>query len=209
MLESILWGAEHAPNIGGMSPVTWGMHSDQGGEVVIDIMQVDSVDLVDRPATTNGFYERENTDMDPKEVLKLQESLLAKTNEATATATKLQESEAKVADLTTKLAESEQKRLAAEGTLAAQDVAKKLGEKRAARLALIPADLPADVITDKFKEAVIAAADDATALVLVETVKQAHGAPRSVNSGATQGKESVSTLAEAKAKGLTAYSKGF
>jgi len=207
MMESILWWAENAPTVGGFSPITWGLWNTVGGETVIDIMKVESVDLVDRPATTNGFYEQEQT-MDPKEVLKLQESLLAKTSEATTLATDLATKTAEAVKLATDLEAATKRANEAEGKLAAESAAKLASERRGSREKLInDAALPADIVTAEFREAVVNAADDKTATLLVETVKQAHGSPKSVTSDAGTAKP-VESFETAKAAGLFDYSKG-
>lgn len=169
MVPTILWWAEHQPNVGGFSPITWGKQAIVDGETVITIVAVESVDLVDRPATTSGFFE-EIHEMDPKEVAKLQESLLAKTNEAAASATKLAETLAANVVLTTENS-------TLKGEKAALVEADRKAKVRVERLKLITPDL--GTVSEEFKEQVVLAPTDAGAAVLVETVRTALGTPRS------------------------------
>ena len=206
LIESILWWAENQPNIGGFSPVTWGLHSTVNGESVIDIMKVESVDLVDRPATTNGFYEQEKT-MDPKDILKLQESLLAKTSEATKLAADLTAKTAEATKLAADLEAATKRANEAEGKLATEAAAKLASERRGAREKLIAdAKLPEEIVTAEFKEAVVNAADDKVAALMVERVAFALGSPKSVTSDAGSAKP-VESFESAKAAGLFNYGK--
>lgn len=202
MVPTILWWAENQPNVGGFSPITWGMHTvDQNGETVITIMAVESVDLVDRPATTNGFFE-EVHDMDPKEVVKLQESLVAKTAEAVTLSTSL-------ATEKTAREAAETRANEAEAKLTAAAEAERKAVKRAERLKLIK-DAELGEVSSKFTEAVVAAADDETAKTIVETLKEKLGAPRSVSSDANDAtgngtKKSVESYEDAKKSGVLEY----
>lgn len=200
-VESILWWAENTPTVGGFSPVTWGLHNHSGGETVIDILTVESVDLVGRPATTRGFFESEAT-MDPKDIIKLQESLAALNVEKTSLATRLQESEtARVA--------AEARAVKAEGEIAAAKAAEIAATRKTAREALITeAKLPAEVVTAEFREAIINAPSDAVATTLISTVQRAAGSPKSMTSSPDKAQESTKapmTYEEAKAKGVFSY----
>jgi hypothetical protein len=173
MVPTILWWAEHQSNIGGFSPITWSMRSEQGGETIMDIISVESVDLVDRPATTRGFFEQE-MHMDPKEIVKLQESLAAATGQVKTLETSL------AAEKTAKEA-AEKRATEAEGKLAANEAAVKAAERKTKREKLITdAKLPEGTVTAKFSEAVINANSDEDAALLVETLVKAAGAPRSM-----------------------------
>jgi hypothetical protein len=90
-MESILWWAENSPTVGGFSPITWGLHNHVNGETVIDILMVESVDLVGRPATTKGFFESEamTMAMTPEEISKFQEAV----SDKAILATRVQEAE--------------------------------------------------------------------------------------------------------------------
>lgn len=213
-MESILWWAENTPTVGGFSPINWGLHSHQGDETIIDIVEVESIDLVDKPATTNGLYERENDTMDPKEVLKIQESLAAKTLEALNAVAKLAERDASIVTLTSERDAATKRANEAEGKLAAEAAAKLAAERRGSREKLIAdAKLPEDIVTKEFREAVVNATSDETAKLLVETVSRAHGAPRSSTTSpdAALGQSDVVKAAEsfdaAKAAGLFTYDK--
>ncbi len=223
MMETILWWAEHQPSVGGFSPITWGLHTMENGRTTIEILKVESVDLVDRPATTTSFYERENDTMaiTEAEVLKLHESIATKTVEVTGLTAKVAERDATIAALTKERDDNKKRADTAEGTLAAEQTAKKAAERRGLRLKLVSdANLPEDIVTAEFKEAVVNAADDAAATLLVETVKRAHGSPRSSTtdpSAALGGKpgdvtaipaKALESFAEAKKAGAFSYEKG-
>lgn len=206
-VPSILWWAENNPTVGGFSPITWGYESfNAAGETIMDIVKVESVDLVDRPATTHGFFEGVKT-MDPKEVIKLQESLAAKTVESATLATKLAESERALADATTKLTKATEDLKVANGTIAATAEAGRIAAKRTERLKLVADTFGETKVSEEFKAQVVAASTDDGAKVLVETLKDALGAPKSnsTNPGTDGPAPAVKNYEEAKAKGILSY----
>lgn len=140
--------------------------------------------------------------MDPKDIIKLQESLAALNVEKTSLATRLQESEtARVA--------AEARAVKAEGEIAAAKAAEIAATRKTAREALITeAKLPAEVVTAEFREAIINAPSDAVATTLISTVQRAAGSPKSMTSSPDKAQESAKapmTYEEAKAKGVFSY----
>jgi hypothetical protein len=200
MVPTILWWAENHPTVGGFSPVTWSMRSEQGGETVMDILAVESIDLVDRPATTRGIFEREQPNMDPKELELLKESVKG-------LETKVVEAENRATEAEKRATEAEAKAAEAQGKLVAQEAAAKASERRAAREKLLAdAKLPEGVVTEALKEAVVGSASDESARALIETVVKAAGAPRSDSTtpGGT-GPAKVASYEAAKAAGSLVY----
>lgn len=210
-MESILWWAENTPTVGGFSPVTWGLHNHSNGETIIDILRVESVDLVGRPATTSGFFESEALPMamTEQEMTKFQEAITAQAEAAR----KLQESEKALTAERELRTAAEARATKAEGEIATAKAAEIATARKTAREALITAaKLPDDCVTAEFREAVIGASTDALAGALIATVQRAAGAPKSVSTspGAeTKGQESVKVTGyeDAKQKGLLAYEK--
>ena len=168
LAEQIAWDAEHAPENLGLSHNVMARTSKSGAEVVVEeILTVHSVDLVADPATTRGLFEHEEQNMsitleDVKANSGILESLRAEwlaeqkiNGDAKALADKLAAAETKLTEAAKRIDEFE--------------VKEKLAAKKATAARLIAeAKLPADAVTDVFREQVENAADEAAAKVLIE-----------------------------------------
>ncbi len=86
--EQHVWDAENDPNNQGFSHVAITERADVGeshdGVPILNVVEVISVDLVGRPATTNGMFEQENQTVDLKEALERIEALTAEKTKLTA-----------------------------------------------------------------------------------------------------------------------------
>ena len=71
LAENVFWDAEHAPRNLGFSIKGPGDKRREGRRVIVESLELDSVDLVSRPATTGGLREGRVTAMKrkPSEVI--------------------------------------------------------------------------------------------------------------------------------------------
>ena len=175
--EEILWWAENHPDQLGMSHVALGHQEEIDGLIWLDVVEVESVDLVARPATTNGFFEADETNLKQENIMDWEK----KYNDAVAAhAVALAESEQKAKD-------AEAAQAVAEQALATEKQAHEDTKRDHAREALL-AESEIGEITPAFKKAVLRAESDEDAKALIDSVKESasalSGKPRSVTSTA-------------------------
>lgn len=194
--EEILWWVENNPSVLGMSHVAYGFSEEIDGTIWITVEEVESVDLVDRPATTKGMFEshKQENDMDWEKLYKESQAALVK-------------SEASVADLGAKLGVAEQ-------GLVAEKAAHEATKREVSRAELLRASGLKDV-AESFAKAITNAATDEDAQALIEAVK-AQVKPEStkptgvvsVSSEAASGKnEGPQTYKTLKESGVLDYKK--
>jgi hypothetical protein len=69
--KQIAWDAEHSPNSLGVSHLADGRVIHKNGSTdIVDLLKVDSVDIVSRPSTTKNLYESESEDVMTKQEFK-------------------------------------------------------------------------------------------------------------------------------------------
>lgn len=174
MIEQILWWAENNPKVAGFSPIMFGERKIIGGREVRTPLMVESVDLVDSPATTGGFFEskQEKNDMDLTQALaKIAEMEREKAQLTTTNG-----------ELTRSLEAEKAAHAATKGSLATfTESARKLTVD-ASRTKLVK-DTLGDDVDAAFVEAVKAAPSDEAAKAMCEAVKARSGTP--VSSGTT------------------------
>lgn len=168
LAEQISWDAEHAPENLGLSHNVMARTSKSGGHIVVEeILKVNSVDLVADPATTRGLFEHEERNMEiTLEAVKANSGIVESLR---AEWVAEQRASGETKSLQDKLAATETQLTEAKKKLDEFEVKEKLAAKKATAARLIAeAKLPADAVTDVFREQVENAADEAAAKVLIE-----------------------------------------
>lgn len=172
MIEQILWWAENKPDVAGMSPIMYGTQRKVGSRMVRTPKLVESVDLVDRPATTNGFFESRKETRNMDEDLKKALADLAERNATIGTLNvQIESHKANVTKLTSDLTTATARADKAEGTIVAMTESVKQAATTTARNALLTEagfDLK-DKDSEAFFEAVRTSKDDALAASLILT----------------------------------------
>ena len=166
--EQFAWDAEHAPENVGLSHNVMARTSKENGQLVVEeILKVQSVDLVADPATTRGLFEHEEQNMEiTLEAVKAERTVVdALKAEWIAEQKASGETKSltdKMAALETELAESRKK-------LDEFSVKEKLAAKKSLAAKLIAeSKLPADAVSDWFRETIENAADEAAMKVAIE-----------------------------------------
>lgn len=168
LAEQFAWDAEHAAENVGLSHNVMARTSKENGQVVVEeILKVNSVDLVADPATTRGLFEHQEQNMEitlesVRAEAKIVEALKAEWLAEQKASGESKQLADEVATLKTQLAESKKK-------LDEAETREKLAAKKALAAKLITeAKLPADAVSDLFREHVEAAADEAAMKALIE-----------------------------------------
>lgn len=210
-IKQILWWAENNPNVGGFSPIMYGTQRKVGNRVVRTPKLVESVDLVDRPATTNGFFESRKETRNMDEDLKKALADLAERNATIGTLNvQIESNKTRITALEGQVTTEKARADKAEGQVVAMQESVKQATQTAARDTLLVEagfDLK-DEASKPFFEAVRTAktGDDAASLILTATngrkatpTSSRQGHPASPKAGL---EKTVESLEEAEKAGL-------
>lgn len=168
LAEQISWDAVNAPENLGLSHNVMARTSKSGSQIVVEeILKVNSVDLVADPATTRGLFESKERNMEITLEAVKGERAIVEALRAEFIAEQKASGESKAqAD---KLAALESQLTEAKKTIDDYQIKEKLAARKEQAAKLIAeAKLPAEFVTDVFREQVENAADESAAKLLIE-----------------------------------------
>lgn len=194
LAESVAWDAENDPNNQGFSHVAITERSDlqeaSDGRPVLSVVEVISVDLVGRPATTKGIFEsKENETVDLTQALERIEALTQEN-----------------AKLTTDLAVAAQN-LQTEKDAHEATKLEHVAEARKAEREKLLEGIEGEIVP-AFRNAVLNAESVEDAKALIESITKAQNKPKSEAQNEPASGKSAQTFEQADKAGMFDYKKG-